>query len=69
MSKSFSHPIRISVVQMMAPHDSGFTQLHKPGCAHVNKGSLIGSPTDAAELVAKTTIDDFYNVAPCARKA
>jgi len=68
-SPSFSHRIRIDTVQMMAPHDSGFTQIHKPGCAHVTKGRLIGSPMSAAALVAETTIDDYYVVAPCARKA
>jgi hypothetical protein len=69
-SANFSHQVKAEKVQAMDINST--TSLHKAGCAHTRKADWVGPERDGAELVKETTeiyLDDFYLVAPCARKA
>lgn len=69
-SANFSHQVKAEKVQPM--DIDSVTSLHKAGCAHIRKADWVGQVQDAAKLVKETTEiyrDDFYRVAPCARKA
>ena len=74
MSKheQFSHDVKAEMVQVMHLPNRGQAELHKAGCAHAAKATQIFPAESGAELVEKTTTiyrDDYYHVAPCARKA
>lgn len=68
---NFSHKVRAESVQILVI--DSYAQVHKAGCAHQHKADRVEAKVfDGATLVRETeTIykDDFYYVAPCARKA
>lgn len=72
---NFSHPVKAQSVTVLtfgrAAADRQ-TQVHAAGCAHEAKADQATKPREAAPFVHETeTIycDDWYYVAPCARKA
>lgn len=69
---NFSHKVRAETVRLLDfPRAAEQTQLHKSGCAHQSKADRVSEEMDAAELVEQTLTvyrDDYYYVAPCARK-
>lgn len=74
-SENFSHRVKAETVTILtfgraAAHQQ--TQVHKAGCQHAAKAEHVGETQSGAQLVHETeTIyrDDWYYVAPCARKA
>lgn len=72
MSENFSHTVKTETVVVLHLRTRPQAELHKAGCAHAAKATRIGQPQNAAELVEETTTryqDDYYFVAPCARRA
>lgn len=74
--EQFSHHVKAETVVVLhlpfpMPHSSN-AQVHKAGCQHAHKATSVGQPQSGAEMVEQTTtkyVDDYYYVAPCARKA
>jgi hypothetical protein len=68
MSINFSHTVKAESVQMH--YTTKGARLHAAGCQH--RADSKGPVKDANTLVAETEtvyVDDYYDVAPCARKA
>lgn len=69
--RQFSHHVKAETVVVLHT-DRPNAEVHKAGCAHMAKAEYVGEPQSGAELVEETTtvyVDDYYYVAPCARKA
>lgn len=67
----FSHHVRAQTVVVLHT-DRPNAEVHAAGCAHSAKADYVGEPRNGADFVEQTTtvyVDDFYYVAPCARKA
>lgn len=74
MSKheQFSHDVKAEQVAVMHFFGKPNAEVHRAGCAHAAKAEYVGQPQSGAEMVEQTTtvyVDDYYYVAPCARKA
>lgn len=66
----FSHAVKAETVVILHTTRAN-AEVHKAGCAHMAKAEHAGDPQSGVELVERTTtvhVDDFYYVAPCARK-
>ena len=72
MSKNFSHTIKCDAVQVMQLRNRPAAEIHKAGCAHGAKAEWADAPESATAFVRTVETeytDDYYTVAPCARKA
>jgi hypothetical protein len=61
------HPIKAAKVSVLNFADSRTTELHAAGCAHEAKAKRV-SALDEAPSADDGYADDWYHVAPCARK-
>ncbi len=71
MTQQFTHRVRAELVQVLSA--DGYAEVHRAGCAHQNQRRVerVGPVQSGPELVHETEtkyVDDFFVVAPCARK-
>ena len=72
ISQNFSHPIKAESVVILHTTRMADAEVHKVGCAHRLKATWGSGAMDGATLVNDTITeypDDWYYVAPCARRA
>lgn len=68
----FSHEVKAETVVVLHLPRKTHAEVHREGCAHAAKAEWISQPRSGAVMVEETTtkyVDDYYYVAPCARKA
>ena len=65
-----SHPIRVPQVVILnfVPVRENNTELHREGCTHARQADRVSAPM-APPAADDGYDDDWYHVAPCARKA
>ena len=61
-------PIKATLVSVLNFSDCRQTELHASGCAHEKKALRVGTP-GPPPTADDPYGDDWYHVAPCARKA
>lgn len=69
--RQFSHHVKAETVVVLHT-DRANAEVHAAGCAHQSKADYVSEPRNGAQFVERTTtifVDDFFYVAPCARKA
>ena len=68
-----SHPIKVSAVSVAYPDsgpNQGYAVLHATGCSHLSRRNACDSePLAVVPGPDDDYSDDYYEVAPCARKA
>lgn len=65
-----SHPIKAARVAILNFEDCRPTEVHAQGCAHEGKASRVSYRAEGDEPRTDDPYgDDWYKVAPCARKA
>lgn len=70
-NENFSHEVKAETIQVLHFRNRSAAEIHKAGCAHAAKATDAYAPQPGAEIVEQTLTryrDDYYYVAPCARK-
>ena len=71
---NFSHPVKAAAVSVAYPatgKQAGYAVLHATGCNHLSRRANYGDslPLETVPNADDGYSDDYYEVAPCARKA
>jgi len=67
-SQCFAHEVKAASITLGYDRRTGATAIHKAGCGHEAKLDNV-HPFDTSEHMAGVHPDDWFEVAPCARKA
>ena len=62
-----SHRVRAELIAIHYATSTGSATIHRTGCAHASKADEVRELGAAAAY--EVLADDWFNVAPCARKA
>ena len=70
--ENFSHDIKAETVRVLHMPRGRRAEVHKDGCQHAAKATHVFDAQPGAELTDRTVnvySDDYFHVAPCARRA